>query len=429
MRGGPSGPSSRAPGPLAVALVARAAGNRAAGRLVRTLQRRPVDYTKEQTDVESTGMTRFEVRGLSFGVRGGFATAYGGWAGDEPNKTSESPNRMAVVVMPDKLDPNRPVQIIVHFHGWGFRWDEKARDPYAGYLVSKGGGGRPAAGTVRDVHQEHWEQQLSSFQGKGTQVMAIFAQGIGKSQFGSFPTYEYVRDVLMKSGKSELVSLAGKESYSVVLSAHSGGGSRVAGPILAGKEADTADRGALPAQNPDAKQKRIVNRLQPVDVVVLYEAINGDGDYNDVMSWIDRHLERLGAALTKTPDKAKDALAATPVFRGFYGKRKGSGYVRAYQALACEIELSIQENIPAPFQDDARDRFRVIEVTGPKGEDVGHERVISGIGSDPKTGSLADALTAQHDPKSDRSRAVACGDLDAARSRREKKKQKRSGKK
>jgi hypothetical protein len=412
-------------GSLAAALVARAAGNRATGHLVRTLQRSPVDYTQEQTDVESTGMTRFEVRGLSFGVTSGFAADYGGWASDEANKTKESPNRMAVVVMPDTLDANQPVQIILHFHGWGFRWDDKAHDPYAGYLVSKGGGGRPAAGKVRDVHQEHWEHQLSTFQGKGAQVMAIFAQGIGKSQFGSFPTYEYVRDVLIKSGKSELKSLAGKANYSVVLSAHSGGGSRVAGTILAGNDAETADRGSLPAQNPDDKQQRIVNQLQPVNLVVLYEAINGAGDYNDVMTWIDRRLERLGAALTQTPDKTTEALAATPVFRGYYGKRKGSGYAGAYQALACEIELSIQENIPAQFHDDARDRFRVIEVSGPKGEEVGHEQVISGIGPDSKTGSLADALNAQRDPKSDRSRAVACGDLEAARARREKRKKKK----
>jgi hypothetical protein len=111
------------------------------------------------------------------------------------------------------------------------------------------------------------------------------------------------------------------------------------------------------------------------------------------------------------------------VFRGYYGKRKVSGYAGRYQALACEIELSVQENIPAQFQDEARDRFRVLEVSGPKGEDVGHEQVISGIGSDPKTGSLADALTAQRDPKTDRSRAVACSDLDAARARRKKRKQ------
>lgn len=116
-------------------------------------------------------------------------------------------------------------------------------------------------------------------------------------------SYVYVCDVLMKSGRSELVSLAGKENYSVVLSAQSGGGSRVAGSILTGNEADTADRGSLPAQNPDDKQKRNVNRPQPVNPVVLYEAINGDGD--DAMSWIDRQLERLGTPLTKTPERPR----------------------------------------------------------------------------------------------------------------------------
>ncbi|MGZ4229677.1 MAG: hypothetical protein ACXVTC_26065, partial [Solirubrobacteraceae bacterium] len=412
----------------AAAVLARAAGNRAVGGLIRSLQRQPIDYTKEQQDVENTKMTRFEVHDLAFGIRSGFQDRYGKSdddVSDESNKTSESPNRMAVVVMPDKLDPDKPVQIILHFHGWGFRWNSSAHDPYAGYLVSRGRGGRPAAGTVRDVHQEHWEQQLSAFQGKGAQVMAILAQGIGKSQFGSFPTYEYVRDVLMKSGKSELVSLAGKANYSVVLSAHSGGGSRVAGTILAGNdEAETADRGALRPQTPDEAQKRVVNQLQPVELVVLYEAINGENDRNNVMDWVDRQLGRLGTALTKTPDKAKDALAATPVFRGYYGKRSGSSYTWPYEALACDIELSIQENIPAQFQDDARDHFRVIRVAGPKGEDVGHERVISGIDADPKTGSLADALSAQRDPKSDRSRAVGCGDLGPAGARRKKRNKK-----
>ena len=410
--------------PVAAALVARTAGNRATGQLVRTLQRSPVDFTKEQANVEGTGMTRFAVRGLAFGIRGGFAADYGGWASDEANKTRESPDRMAVVVMPDTLDPGKPVRIVLHFHGWGFRWDDKARDPYAGYLVAKGGGGRPAAGTVRDVHQEHWEQQLSAVQGQGTQVMAILAQGIGKSQFGAFPTYEYVRDVLIKSGKTELASLAQAENYSVVLSAHSGGGSRVAGTILAGGEADAADRGSLPAQATDARQGRIVNRLQPVDLVVLYEAINGAGDLDGTVSWVDRHLERLGARLTAAPDQATSALAGIPVFRGYFGRRKRSGYATAYRALACEIELSIQEHVPAAFQDDARDRFRVIEVSGPQGEDVGHERVISGVDADARTGSLADALSAQHDPRADRSRAVVCGDLDAARARREQRRRK-----
>jgi hypothetical protein len=124
---------------------------------------------------------------------------------------------MAVVLLPDTLDLAKPVQVILHFHGWIFR----VGDPYAGYLVATKGSSAPG-GTVRDVSQEHWEQQISSLKGQGAQIVAILAQGRGKADFGSFPTFEYVRDVLEKSGRPELVKLAEAENYSVVLSAHSG---------------------------------------------------------------------------------------------------------------------------------------------------------------------------------------------------------------
>ena len=132
---------------------------------------------------------------------------------------------MAVVLVPDKLEPDKPVQVILHFHGWGFR----KGDPFAGYLVRPG---LQPGGTVRDVAQEHWEQQISSLKGQGAQVVAILAQGRGKSDFSGFPTFEYVRDVLEKSGRPELVKLAESENYSIVLSAHSGGGSMKVVPIL-----------------------------------------------------------------------------------------------------------------------------------------------------------------------------------------------------
>src|ERR1700760_1623155 len=80
------------------------AGNRAVGRFVRSLQRAP-DYTQTVQDVEKTGITRLEVRGLKYGVDD-FWTKYGDDpddASDERNLTSESPKHMAVVLMPDKL--------------------------------------------------------------------------------------------------------------------------------------------------------------------------------------------------------------------------------------------------------------------------------------------------------------------------------------
>jgi hypothetical protein len=368
------------------------AGNRAVGRFVRSLQRAP-DYTQTVQDVDKTGITRLEVRGLKYGVDD-FWTKYGDDpddVSDERNKTKESPKHMAVVLLPDKLEPDNPVQVILHFHGWGFR----KGDPFAGYLVDPGG-------KVRDVDQEHWEHQISSLKGQGAQVVAILAQGRGKSDFSSFPTFEYVRDVLEKSKVPELVDLAKSENYSIVLSAHSGGGSLKVVPILRAGEAETADRSTLKSQLADKKEARVANKLQPVDLVVLYEALNGDGDVDAVMNWVDRQLTRIASQLEDSADKA---LAGTPTLRGYYGKRK-SGYRERYRWLACRINEAIESRVPEKYRQDVADRFRIIEVAGPKGENVEHEQVISGTGAK-TSGSLADALLAARNPLSDRGQAVA----------------------
>jgi hypothetical protein len=384
-------------------------GNRAVGQLLRSLQRSP-DWTKPQTNVAGSGITRLEVHGLAYGT-GEFQESYGPdkspEKSDEANKTAESPKRMAVVLVPDTLDPDQPVQIVVHFHGWGFRFDENAHDPYAGYLVAKGGAGRPAAGTIRDVDQEHWEQQIASLKGQGPQIVTILAQGRGMSSFGDFPTFEYVRDVLLKSGRAELATVAKNEIYSVVLSAHSGGGSKVISTILGANEAETSDRTALRPQDIDRKEGHVVNKLQPVDLVVLYEAMNVPDHVDLVMTWVNRHLDALASGLTKTPEKASALFAATPVLRGYYGKRN-SGYAKRYCDLACRIEKAIETKIPYQWRQDAADHFRVIEVAGPRGGEVEHEQVLSGVGSSASTGSISDALRAQRDPTSDRAQAVTC---------------------
>jgi hypothetical protein len=387
------------------ALVPVALGTRAVGQLLRSLQRSP-NWTQPQPNVEGSAITRLEVHGLAYGT-GDFQDSYGGEKSDETNKTAESPKRMAVVLVPDTLDPKLPVQVVVHFHGWGFRFDKNAHDPFAGYLIAKGGRGRPAPGTVRDVDQEHWEQQIGSLKGQGPQIVTILAQGRGTSEFGDFPTFEYVRDVLLKSGRTELETVAKGENYSVVLSAHSGGGSKVIRTILGADEAETSRRTALHPQDIDPKEHRVVNKLQPVDLVVLYEAMNGSDHVDLVMKWVDRHLDALAAGLGKTPENAGALFAATPVLRGYYGKRN-SGYAQRYCDLACRIEKAIQAKIPDQWHDDAADHFRVIEVVGPHGGEVEHEQVLSGVGSSTSSGSIADALRAQRDPKSDRAQAVTC---------------------
>src|SRR5215471_19004917 len=82
---------------------------------------------------------------VPLGVSGGFKGTYGdGLRSSEKQMTDESPDNMAVVIMPDKIDKDAHYQVILHFHGWGFRqWEEgrdpwTAHDPYAGYLVASG---------------------------------------------------------------------------------------------------------------------------------------------------------------------------------------------------------------------------------------------------------------------------------------------------
>jgi len=163
----------------------------------------PHGYTQPQgvQNVAKTGLTRLEVHGLKYGVSGGFQKEYGRRTSAEKRMTDESPDHMAVVIMPDKLDPDRPVQVALHFHGWGFRQEKGVKDPYAGYLVASG---RTASkkGDVRDVDLEHWEQQMSAVvaarSAKQPQIVAILVQGRGKSEFGNVPTYGYVQEVFGK---------------------------------------------------------------------------------------------------------------------------------------------------------------------------------------------------------------------------------------
>ena len=61
-------------------------------------------------------------------------------------------------------------------------------------------------GTVRDVDQEHWEQQIGAVSAEraakpndqtsvaGPQIVAVLAQGRGMSDFGNVPTFDYVKD-------------------------------------------------------------------------------------------------------------------------------------------------------------------------------------------------------------------------------------------
>ena len=237
---------------------------------------KPPDYTKQGgVQVDKTGMTRVQVTGLTYGVKGGHQATYRHprgttFSSSEKSMTTQSPDNMAVVIRPDTLDASRPTQVILHFHGWGFR----DIDPYAGYAVATGQNARQGAtGTVRDVDQEHWAQQIGAVSKEraadpakstaaGPQIVAVLAQGRGMSDFGNVPTFDYVKDVFDKAGGT----LAKITTYHVILSAHSGGGDKqIAKKVNAGDAVGTDPSRLRPPAAGQAPQ-------QASDLVILFDA-------------------------------------------------------------------------------------------------------------------------------------------------------------
>jgi hypothetical protein len=387
----------------------RRAGNAAVRTLVaagRGVQRAPLDpaddpqgYTRTGgKKIAGTGTTRLVVTGLTYGVKGGFAGSYGKRSSAEATMTKQSPDNTAVVIMPDQVSADRPVQVVLHFHGWGFRSGSDAQDPYAGYTVATGGptSSQGAKGTVRDVDQEHWEQQIGAVARErgtaGAQIVAVLAQGRGPSDFGNVPTFDYLQDVF-----AHVPALASIKDFTIVLSGHSGGGSTQIAPKVTGGEIRGTDRSKLPAPGKGKAP------MQPSDLVVLFDA---EG-IESVTGWIEGLIQGL-AKSTKSDAAAPAAIAASPKFRGYFATR-GSYWAR-YQAAAQRLEAALA-SVPAKWRDldsanptavRVRDLFRFIEVTA---AGVNHEHVISGgKGGAEEAGSLADSLRASLDPTIDRAR-------------------------
>ncbi|PYG01881.1 D-alanyl-D-alanine carboxypeptidase [Georgenia satyanarayanai] len=377
----------------------------------RRVQRAPLDpkqdpkgYTQPQgvKNVASSGTTRRVVTVPGFGVTGGFKAEYTHRRKDpktgemlevrtpsaERRMTEQSPDNTAVVVMPDVLDKNRPVQVVLHFHGFGFRG---GTDPHAGYAVASGrskNAAHGALGTVRDVDQEHWSQQIGAVNAArgatGPQTVAVLAQGRGRSEFGKVPTFPYVRAVL-----DAVPELAGVSDYSIVLSGHSGGGATQ----VAGKVADLRDAATPPADG--------TRPARPADVVVMFDA---EGVVS-VMSWAVGKVRELAAALEADPAGGQALIDASPRFRGYFAEWGGyrTPYITANRMLKRALAT-----VPAAWTlagssgpgTKVEDLFRIVAVPG-----VRHETVISKEG--PATeGALADALTASTSPTSDRAQAL-----------------------
>lgn len=344
----------------------RQAGNEAVTGLILGLQRkaggwadadtRGKGWNVEAREVEGTGINRIPVEGIKLGNQ----QAFYGKAGDsntDRNKTTESAAGKAIVLVPLALKPSKPIDVMLHLHGYEFR----ESDPYAGWRQ------RSSDLTVRDVALDRIEQQMHA--AGTTQVIAILAQGIGQSEFGKdpykLPYDEYVREVLGLVAAMKVPQLPKvPDQYQLVLSAHSGGGLTLAG----GKK---------------------VREPENLAEIILFDALNRPGHADNVSAWAEEHMKRVREA---PRDQWAKELGSCPKLRAYYSDTHM--YVTNYGRLKTALLASYERN-PPELKAPLEARFPLpVHITG-----ANHEHVVSGLGDDPSAAPLADALAAIDNPE------------------------------
>jgi hypothetical protein len=359
----------------------RSAGNRAVTAL---LQRKTdlrwsgaTGINEERTDVGA--VRRIPVEGLALGNQ----KAWRG--GASAMLTDESAAGRAIALLPVGLVPTARVRVLVHLHGYA----ETADRPYAGWRARKD------TGEVRDVAHDRIAQQIEA--AGDPQVIGILPQGGERSQFGDdygFQTDAYVGDVLDRLVRGG--ELAIKPAWSIVLSAHSGGGHTVRNILeadlhqLTGEKVGERQRGKDAAAPPPASLAQ----------VTLFDAINNDRELGTTVAWVTARLNDVLSVVGdgKAPEAAKEKkLAETPRFRAYY-----ASYVGRHAKLKKAIVDWFRVNRPAlgPYAERVWAMFQVVPVKDAKtGGLVSHEEVVRGhrLGDKkaPAAGALTDALAAR----------------------------------
>jgi len=336
----------------------RLAGNEAVASLIIGLQREVGGWTDADKRgkgwnvhsqvVEGTKINRIPVEGIKLGNQEAFY-------GKDKDKTTESATGKAVVLVPESLNPSKPIDVMLHLHGFEYR----ASDPYAGWRE------RSSDATVRDVAQDQIEQQMQA--AGTTQVIGVLAQGIGESRFGkdkyNLPYNEYVREVLGIVAAMKLPQLPKvPDQYQLVLSAHSGGGIT----LTAGKK---------------------LRETENLAEIVLFDALNRPEHADNVAAWAEEHMKRVREA---PADQRAKELARCPRLRAYYS----NAYISNYQRLEKALKKSYEAN-PPELKAPLEARFALPHHL----QGALHETVVRGLGDDPSAGPLADALVAIDNPE------------------------------
>src|SRR5262245_48284248 len=291
-----------APQPTALTRLQRSAGNAAVGALIQRrsrhleparveaglVQRDTPDTTgwtgsdvdtsgpgwnAKAQEVTGAGVERIPVQGLTYGNQQAFFEGRKAVppdptkAGDtgkpeivshEHEKTTESAKGRAIVLLPKTLMQPRPpdeksfhVTVMLHLHGHGYKGDQ----PFAGWRQKK------KTHEVRDVDLDQIEAQMAAAakaDPRTAETIVILAQGVGPSDFGSLPYGKYIDEVLDQVVKKRF--LPKKPEWELALSAHSGGGDRIANSL----NVDTS--------------RHTIDEPSGLTEVVLLDAINVKGE-------------------------------------------------------------------------------------------------------------------------------------------------------
>jgi hypothetical protein len=209
------------------------------------------------------------------GLKGGTTKPFKG--GDSAH-TTETADQRAIVLIPDGFEPDKPVEVLLYFHGHTEAW----RGHYAGYRQRSfkqtdetKKAGLVSDDTVRDVALDQIENQVE--QSGHRQMIGILAQGGPQHQFGEINADVYIEDVLKRVNAEYPAHLKKvPSSWKVLLSGHSGGGFEVRG-ILSSDSRKPANLKAIILFDANNMSDEIGQRLE-ADLKFLADPAKNDAD-------------------------------------------------------------------------------------------------------------------------------------------------------
>jgi len=307
-----------------------------------------------------------------------------GFQGTDKGPAFESPKGKAVALIPNTVKPTAaetrndvPVDVLLHFHGFGvgYRELESGKLDYAKVLQP---------GQVRDVELYQMEQQLlSHVKASKRLLIAVLPQGSEWSGFGDLSSNSdaYLKEVFAKLVPKYLPQ--GAIPGRVIVSGHSGGGPKAM--EIAAKAGKQTDVLLFDAINSGCTEKEpVLKDGQPVtnkDGTPKMKCKEGSpcasNEYFTVRQWVTSKMEAdVQKVSGKTDDQKKNDLQTNGTrFRGYTSESLATkdtcSYGHWYNKVRNDIETTITKlKVSQGVADQLRQNYQVREVQGP------HERVM-----------------------------------------------------